>query len=337
MQPPTENKTSPSPPNVQNQLVKRVRFEDDSKDSTNDTERTFHPFPRLPIELRFQIWESHLPSARVLEFKPFEKERAFNLLCYSLYPTLVSKFEKKPLGVLPYVCHDSRECFLSSYSLCFDVMLQQPIYFNPKIDVVLFSNEYALELFSDAVNHLPSAESRESIAPVRKAAIQWLLPKDYQGAPYRTTAAQQNTVDNLALDLAGGTRYRTKMRILLERLPNLKEFAFCYPWQTMSALSKEKMVQFVERLEEQMRERMQMAKENRNKSIAEAVGKCPSIVVLHFPTGRAYLQGREQGRGPVVRNEWGRRVTTTAPTMDLASRTWECSRYREDFKDPRTY
>ena len=91
-------------------------------------------------------------------------------------------------------------------------MLEQPIYFNPKVDIALFSNEYALELFSDAVNHLPSAETRQSVAPVRKAAIRWTIT---------TPKTNVQVPENLALDPVGGKRYRSKLRILFERLPTL--------------------------------------------------------------------------------------------------------------------
>ncbi|PMD35708.1 hypothetical protein L207DRAFT_533805 [Hyaloscypha variabilis F] len=251
---------------VQNK--RRVRFanaeQDDSKDISNVPERTFHPFPRLPIELRFQIWEMHLPEARVLEFAPLEPKRDFSLLCYSLNPPLVSHFEMKPLGVLPYVSRDSRQLFLGKYRLCFGSMLEKPIYFNPKVDIVMFSNEYALELFSEAVNHLPSAETREDVAPVRKAAIRWTCLKDtHRGVP---------VPENIALDpKVKGSEYRWKLRILSERLDTLQQFAFCYLDRRIGDASRANMIRFVESMEAEMSERFTIARKNRNPSIAQSI------------------------------------------------------------------
>jgi hypothetical protein len=72
-----------------------------------------------------------------------------------MYPTLISEFDQQSLGVVPYVCRDSRNFFLGIYSLCFDGILKIPTYFAPKVDIILFSNEHEVYLFSDAVNHIP--------------------------------------------------------------------------------------------------------------------------------------------------------------------------------------
>jgi hypothetical protein len=202
-------------------------------------------------------------------------------------------------------------------------MLARPVYFCPKVDVVLFSNEYALELFSDAVNHLPSAEARESVAPVRKAAIRWTVNNGGNNMTVHGTVEKEP--ENLALDPVGGVRYRMKLRTLLERLPTLEHFAFCYLSRSIAPDSRRYMVRFVERLEQQMEERLQLVKENRNKSITESVGKNPSIVMLQCPTGKVLLR-RVAGFGK--RDQWN---TWPTECMELGTRAWECSRDFEDF------
>jgi hypothetical protein len=252
----------------------------------------------------------HLPEARVLEFAPLEPKRDFSLLCYSLNSPLVSHFEMKPLGVLPYVSRDSRQLFLGKYRLCFGSMLEKPIYFNPKVDIVMFSNEYALELFSEAVNHLPSAETREDVAPVRKAAIRWTCLKDtHRGVP---------VPENIALDpKVKGSEYRWKLRILSERLDTLQQFAFCYLDRRIGDASRANMIRFVESMEAEMSERFTIARKNRNPSIAQSAGNCPSIIMLHCPTIRT-------SDIPDTDN-W------KMNTMDLGSRAWECSRFLENW------
>jgi hypothetical protein len=85
------------------------------------------------------------------------------------------------------------------------------------------------------------------------------------------------------------------------------------------------MVRFAKRLEQQMEERLQLVKENGNKSIAESAGKNPSIVMLQCPTGKVLLR-RVAGLGK--RDQWH---TWPTECMELGTRAWECSRDFEDF------
>ncbi len=185
-------------------------------------------------------------------------------------------------------------------------------------------------LFSDAINHLPSTEVRASVAPVRKAAIRWIIRK------YNAT-----TVTPIALGYEGeeGMRYRNELRTLFERLPTLKEFAFCYLFRSIGEMFKRNMVHFVEGMEREMRERTQIAKENENKSIAASAGNIPSIVMLKCPTDRASRLRRCRRGLPNVRllrhrngmdEDW---CIWTIESMELETRPWERSRDFEDF-DP---
>jgi len=210
---------------------------------------------------------------------------------------------------------DSRDCFLAKYRLCFDGLIKTPLYFNPKVDIVMFSDELALQLFLDAVNHLPSAGAREDVAPVRKDAIRWIIdnrPKGYRMA--------KNIPDNLALDpAAGGVRYRFKLRTLLERLPALKQFAFCYLDRYIEENSRQLMIRFLKGLEKEMNERLQLARENSNKTIAQSAGNCPSILMLHCPENRILAVSRGSGDN-AIECKW------STVTMSLPTRDWECSR-----------
>lgn len=230
-----------------------------------------------------------MPDVRVVEFKPVEKNRDKLIIgCYSLYPKLASKFDQESLGVLPYACRDSRAFFLDNYHLSFDGFLRNPIYFSPKYDVVLFSNEYALELFTDALNLIPWAEARASVAPVREAAIRWEISCDQRGSHHSRTS--------LALeDTPIAHEYKLKLRVLLERLTTLEKIAFLYLFRSIHEEHKAEMVNFVEGLENQMSERKEVAKKegkkNTNIPLTPWASHVPEIVILQCPTGVALHSG----------------------------------------------
>jgi hypothetical protein len=263
-----------------------------------------------------------LPDARVVEFEPVEKKRDKLVIgCYSLYPKLVSKFDQKSLGVLPYACHDSRACFLDNYHLSFDSFLRNPIYFSPKYDVVLFSNEYALELFTDALNLVPWAEARASVAPVRKAAIRWTLSWEQGSTREKTNLALENT------PIANG--YKLKLRVLLERLTTLEKFALLYLFRSIEEEPKAEMVNFVEGLENQMNERREVAKKegkkNTNIPLTPWANHVPELVMLQCPTGVALQSDVGRHDSDDHWGLWGKE------TWELGTREWTCSRFEPDY------
>ena len=254
-----------------------------------------------------------MPDARVVEFEPVNKKRDRLVIgCYSLYPKLASKFDQGSLGVLPYACRDSRAFFLDNYRLSCDGFLRNPIYFSPKNDVVLFSNEYALELFTDELNLIHWPEARASVAPVCKAAIRW-TPK--------TTLQLENTWI--------ATGYKLKLRVLLERLTTLEKFAFLYLFRSIGEKSREEMVNFVVGLENQMSERKYVAKKegkkNTNIPLTPWASHVPEIVMLQCPTGVAF----ERVGGSDDEDEWD---DWGKETWELETREWECSRFEPDYK-----
>lgn len=261
-----------------------------------------------------------MPDARVVEFKPVEKNRDKLVIgCYSLYPKLASEFDQESLGVLPYACPDSRAFFLDNYHLSFEGFLRNPIYFSTKYDVVLFSNEYALELFTDALNLIPWAEARASVVPVRKAAIRWTTyPASGDEHRSKTTLALEDT------PVADG--YKLKLRVLLERLTTLEKFAFLYLFRSIEEEPKADLVNFVEGLENQMSERKEVAKKegkkNTNIPLTPWANHVPEIVMLQCPTGVALQSGGSED----MWHEFGK------DTWELGTREWVCSRFEPDYK-----
>ena len=261
-----------------------------------------------------------MPDARVVEFEPVKKKRDKLVIgCYSLYPKLTSKFDQESLGVLPYTCRDSRVFFLYNYHLSFDGFLRNPIYFSPKYDALLFLDEYALKLFTDALNLIPWAEARVSVVPVRKAAIRWTTyPASGDDHRSKTTLALEDT------PVADG--YKLKLRVLLERLTTLEKFAFLYLFRSIEEEPKADLVNFVQGLENQMSERKEMAKKegkkNTNIPLTPWASHVPEIVMLQCPTGVALQSGGSDD----MWHKFGK------DTWGLGTREWVCSRFEPDYK-----
>jgi hypothetical protein len=79
----------------------------------------FHPFPRLPLELRRVIWKLALPGPRILELTVFYDQiesDTENLFCVSAELISLDKHEYPfdPLSVC-LVCKEYQEAFLENY------------------------------------------------------------------------------------------------------------------------------------------------------------------------------------------------------------------------------
>ena len=88
-------------------------------------------FPKLPTEIRLQIWEDTLAleGSRVVEIKIHKEFEYDNQRAFPRYSTT------RPTPLL-YVCHESREVALKNYQLYFGV-----VPFNPIIDTLYLSSE----------------------------------------------------------------------------------------------------------------------------------------------------------------------------------------------------
>lgn len=101
---------------------------------TANVGRTFYPFKRLPIELRYTIWIFSL-APRVVECrnKSSLDERHFDF------------HAKAPVAF--HVCHESRNATMPLYSL-----LQQTIHFNWSLDTLYFDDSIDYLIFQ-ALDH----------------------------------------------------------------------------------------------------------------------------------------------------------------------------------------
>lgn len=87
---------------------------------------TFHPFTRLPPELRLHIWDIAASEPRVVtlsEFKSKPYSRLYNLTSFTPPPSIL------------HVSRESRSAGLKHYKKIYCTLVRQ-IWFNPDIDTV---------------------------------------------------------------------------------------------------------------------------------------------------------------------------------------------------------
>jgi hypothetical protein len=70
------------------------------------------------------------------------------------------------------------------------------------------------------------------------------------------------------------------LRNLFERLPTLEDFAVCYLFRSIGAVNKDEMVAFMEGLEQQMSERMELANMEAKSDITQSGTHTPKIQML---------------------------------------------------------
>ncbi|KAH9213921.1 hypothetical protein DL95DRAFT_390050, partial [Leptodontidium sp. 2 PMI_412] len=80
---------------------------------------TFHPFPRLPLEIRDEIWSLSLPAPRLIHVQTERGEirppgRQPN------QPFAHVWAQKLPVPSILHVCNDARAVGLKHYELVFD-------------------------------------------------------------------------------------------------------------------------------------------------------------------------------------------------------------------------
>ncbi|KAF7861459.1 hypothetical protein EAF04_008024 [Stromatinia cepivora] len=91
--------------------------------ASGTTETAFHPFPRLPLELRRKIWRSSLPGPRLIRISL----RGENFM------------SNAALSIGLQICKESRDETLRFYKLCFAAQPSHArIYFNVDYDAIHF-------------------------------------------------------------------------------------------------------------------------------------------------------------------------------------------------------
>jgi len=126
------------------------------------TAPTFHLFPRLPYEIRIQIWHLSviLSSPRVIELRQSPKSgrgRRFS-------PTARVGTHLKPPAALS-VCHESREAVESRYILHTEHV---NLFLNPEVDVLYIGEHTSVKCLRDLIFYSP----REELGRVKRLVVQ---------------------------------------------------------------------------------------------------------------------------------------------------------------------
>jgi 2EXR family len=106
---------------------------------------TFHPFTKLPNELKIKVWKLLLPGPRIIEIKAVtitEGDGGWSEITYDRCVAI----SKNP--VLLYMCPDSRAFAKQYYELSFQDELKFPVYMDHSRDVLLFHEMATIDVFA---------------------------------------------------------------------------------------------------------------------------------------------------------------------------------------------
>ena len=111
-------------------LENEVTLRASSSASRGKPSSMFVLFPKLPTELRLQIWKYAIPGARKITLKRRKNSSQLSVTTPSL---TASPYTPDIL----HVCQESRAMALEYYQVSFAKECTRPMYFNPNQDVVL--------------------------------------------------------------------------------------------------------------------------------------------------------------------------------------------------------
>jgi len=140
-----------------------------SSSSDAQSTPTFTIFPRLPIELRFKVWENASMATRTLELVYLINDRRF----YTL----------QPVPAVLHTCRESRRVGKRIYHLSFGSAKCPPrTYFNPISDIIYFGfRVYDAEVKSMLKffrKHTESFEDQDQIQRLALAEYLWRIDRE---------------------------------------------------------------------------------------------------------------------------------------------------------------
>lgn len=145
---------------------------------SNSMLTTFHPFKRLPIELRFMIWRLTL-EPRVVEVEHgwrIGNSRNEDEDCY---------YSRINLPIALNVCHDSRDAIIPLYPLCFAADSSRPmIRFNFSLDTLYIDDTFGEYVFDFLENLKPIEMARLKLIAISDKVGYDLHDTDKKGHAY---------------------------------------------------------------------------------------------------------------------------------------------------------
>jgi hypothetical protein len=136
---------------------------------------TFHPFERLPTELRLKIWKNALPGPRIVEIDVGRKgmKRGSPLTVESL-PLLQVNFESRELCSKAYQIIEP-----SNHPIGIFFSAPGPLYFNPEMDLLLITTlGCRIDKLGEALGPILPLKTFRSIALPFYRCVSCSIPTD---------------------------------------------------------------------------------------------------------------------------------------------------------------
>ncbi|PVH84882.1 hypothetical protein DL98DRAFT_528298 [Cadophora sp. DSE1049] len=181
------------------------------------TDLTFHPFPRMPSEIRLKVWNIVLRFRRIVTVRHapalsediermnydshanydswsgdswdfsyylrYERVMAENLACDTIAPAIF------------YVNREARYETLKFYTFQFHAQLDKPIYFNLANDVILFKTEASMSCF------IAKTEEIEDINRIKTVMVpRTMVNRAYYAEDTYTAVANFEGLESLILE-----------------------------------------------------------------------------------------------------------------------------------------
>ncbi|PSS03858.1 hypothetical protein BD289DRAFT_449290 [Coniella lustricola] len=195
-----------------------------------EKQRTFHPFPRLPAELRWKIWSYNLPGPRIVSIRCGSDVAAISPppdgrpvpLCSASHPGSPSPSctSPAPIPINLHVCHEARREALRRYRPCFGIARGSGrIYFDSNQDTLYFGPRDGFMASEAQLRTVLSLCDPAELARVTRIAVNdglfWIYDSPVTGRSRGT--AQSALANSLLVDV---------LYLLRARLPGLKELVF---------------------------------------------------------------------------------------------------------------
>ncbi|TAQ85659.1 hypothetical protein B7494_g6021 [Chlorociboria aeruginascens] len=120
--------------------------------------QTFHPFPRLPIEIRLKVWKNALPGPRIITLKCVDFVQMYMQYQEKKFRTVYSVITDTKTPVVLHVNQEARYEGSKVYTLDFGFwILCGPIFFDFNRDTLHFEDVYSLRSF--LVGELDASQS----------------------------------------------------------------------------------------------------------------------------------------------------------------------------------
>jgi hypothetical protein len=169
-----------------------------SSSAGNALPAQFHPFNRLPTELRLRIWSLSLPDSRIVPIRCGSGAYDGESPSYGSRGLFTGCTSPARIPAALHACAESRDVALETYSILFG-FARGPgqVVFHPKIDVLFFGARTGYMAAEAQLKTCMSLCAPADLAAVRRVAISDSLFSP--GPEYRSITANARSVEMFTL------------------------------------------------------------------------------------------------------------------------------------------